>query len=1653
MIEENIIEWLELGDAIQKIGIYNKRRFFFLFQANYLLNKYSNFSDYLYIFFIWIFFFQIWELNILKINVEGDGLLEILKYLENIFLLINLKVDKKSLILLLTFTIGVFISSNILTIININCAKKNKKILFLLSLNSFLNTLFIYYLNGPSIEILLSIIICNEGEKNILCSLKKISNLILFIIIIIGIIFILGELFFAALYFNNIGCIDGSNAKSRINCNFTLIISIIKLIFFLFHFIIFYLVNDNQYYIISLYYLFILLANIFISIYVYKYLFFYNYLINSFFQYGCHFTNWFSFCIFIKQLIGISDITLFVLIGIIIIIIGLYYNKKYMRFKLLTEFNIFESNDLKTIEMYCKLLLDLLNINDNYLTILIAGVINRFEENLQINRELLEQYNKLINDKHLQKKFSLYNELKILSIISIIYTYNIEKSTNKTDISLNMCYFLVNKFKNPAYAIWLCTKIKEFTHIQSFYSYTLMEEIKQYLIDNLNKNTNKLTIKKVQISSVILYNQYVDIFKMKIYDSTCNQIEYFDILRNSVTTIKTTENFLKFGEDVLSIRKDILSLWEKLILLNPFSDEIEKVYMIYLETILNDDILARTEEKRFNSLKTEKLSKRNNPYYSMFNQDISTVLLADGYSFNGKIFYASPNFASLFMLNGKEILNTTINDLLPDVIQSFHKYLVEDSIKYSNLGHIFKRQKNIFLKGKNDIIFNAYLFVKPCPNLTFGLIFFIYLQKFSEQNFIVLLDENLIINGFTQTNITNNNITMSNNYGLSHYINGHHIGLIIPEIILHMDYDIKNNTFLLHKNNIDLKGNLYSISNFKDLDDKIKNIIHILKQRKNNELNENNKLNSFEEYEDFIKELNLNCQKAYSIFFRIEEHSFIKGKYKYYRINIINDLLIENEIEKNSSLHSLNDGKEISIKNIINKNISKTKLKDLSKEYNYTTTDNPNINSNLKIKFIKLKPELKSKTNYIISEKLESNIHNNEKEINLLDEANINKQNIENTSINNKNNLLFNNGKKSIYSALSKSSGDSTKFNKLKKDIINKNDSFYAKLMKYLYIIYMIIIFILSMFDFIYTQYIMSSMVEFLQQNIFFNHTKINSACIFNSAATLKFLQKGYINNHVDCIIIDCHIIYGYLLDKCIKEVCKQKNNISYYYPDYQKVFNQKINIELSIYNRNYKDHLSLDINNYLNMIISQGMKILENLSDIFYNRLDKYSMGILENYLENLLDNSIKYFYSDYSGFKGKEKDSKIENISRNSPLRLIISIILIIIIIIIFTYLICKINFIELYFLERLINFNSNSFDEYIKNLNELKKKFRDDNNDEDEKNDEFEIKGDDGNENAKNKKESIIKDDNNDTKKKKNKKSKLQQQKIKKKKIMSTYFYKLNVFFGIKIGLIFIITMTYFIVSLMATSNLKKNYKKFDSIIGEINSVYYDSFKILLKFNEQIEMYTHHLNRSLINIPKDSEIERIKFGNSLLFFTKNNKYSEDSLNELNNLYNNDACQILSQNLLDYYLCISVFSSILTKGMEQAVIQMNIIITSVIDELNSFKEYKSLREIMFLNSSFSNYEIFMSEFMLLSFLKTQDIFDVFRNNERINIYAIGGTILLVYYILFIIIIIYIHFLIYKYKNLVNSFFNFIGILPTKFLFDDENFYKTIIKLENDFY
>ena len=164
-----------------------------------------------------------------------------------------------------------------------------------------------------------------------------------------------------------------------------------------------------------------------------------------------------------------------------------------------------------------------------------------------------------------------------------------------------------------------------------------MEAIKEYLVNKISKSTNTESVKHVQIGSVILYNIYNDMFKLKIFEATSNQIEYFDHLKNSVTTSKTTENFLKVGENILKLRNEILTLWNKIVELNPFSDSAEKDYMLYLIAILQDDVLAKSESKKYSTIKNNRLSERNNVYHSMFMNDLSAILLVDGHYNNGKI--------------------------------------------------------------------------------------------------------------------------------------------------------------------------------------------------------------------------------------------------------------------------------------------------------------------------------------------------------------------------------------------------------------------------------------------------------------------------------------------------------------------------------------------------------------------------------------------------------------------------------------------------------------------------------------------------------------------------------------------------------------------------------------------------------------------------------------------------------------------------------------------------------------------------------------------------------------------------------------------------------------------------------------------------------
>ena len=815
MIESNIIKWIELGDSMQYIDVYGKKKMVKLFNFLRILMVYNSFTTFFFIILHFIFFIQLAMLCLLGVPSENDWIIKFFSFFKNVFLLEYLITGEA------TYKLAIIIISAI-TIIIIGCSiflmiciiKEQIYFKLPITICNIIIILLIYYIIGPITQICIMFTNCEKGKHKFLqvTCFSDISHSLISLASIFNFIFFLLFSLAMSLYYNEIGTLSNANVKTRINCNYEIYSNIAKILINILEYIIENHTNKNKVLLILLE-AYIFLNSLVFSFYVYKSVLFHDERMNLIVHFGWVFTAWFSLVITIKTALDIEDSTIFVIFGWLMIGIIYYYiilsNNEYY----VTDFNILEAKEIKEVEIFKERLLNLLDDGSLRAKTILIGYIRRFEEMLSTYPELKEKYDKITKDKYLNQKLNPFTVIPIYAIIFIVYEHHIDKTEHKIDMALNMCYFLINRLKNAAYAIQLCSqlKVEEYKHL--YFKYMLMEAIKEYLVNKISKSTNTESVKHVQIGSVILYNIYNDMFKIKIYEATSNQIDYFEHLKNSVTTSKTTESFLKLGENILKLRQDILTIWDKIIELNPFSDDAEKDYMLYLISILQDDVLAKSEAKKYSTIKNNRLSERNNVYHTMFVHDLSAILLIDGHFNNGKILYYTPNFPMLFLFSGKELINTSINDLIPDVIQPFHKELVDDAIKYSNLNFTFKTQRDLLLKGKGGGLFNVKIYIKCIPNISFGLIYITYIRKTLDNTFMIILDKNFKITGFTETATAGAAFTMNSNYGLTQSLQGHHIASVIPEILLQMEY--KDEQFIVSKSDIDLKGNLFPVNGWK----------------------------------------------------------------------------------------------------------------------------------------------------------------------------------------------------------------------------------------------------------------------------------------------------------------------------------------------------------------------------------------------------------------------------------------------------------------------------------------------------------------------------------------------------------------------------------------------------------------------------------------------------------------------------------------------------------------------------------------------------------------------------------------------------------------------------------------------------------------------
>ena len=1640
MIDSNVIEWLDFGDSTQKIDAYllgNKKKLF-RFLRELLKNK--NFPN-LEIVLIIINFIQLMIISLI-INDKSDFIVEILIYLKDIFLFSEI-IDNGEIYIKIFYTIHSIIIIDVLLMLIICFSLKYFKPHLILVFINFINIIIFYYLLGPCVETCLLSFWCENNQHKIFkiqCYPGKVhlSNIISSVVTLV--LYILVS-FMYSLYFNEIGTIfpNGNEKSIRIHSNYENLFNIIKIIIYILYF--FCKINENNFIFKIIYESCILVFCLIMFIYSYKYIYYYNNSINYIIYFGWSFNFWFSLCILCKILFNLGNISAFVFFGWIIIAILIFRYNKMKEMLLLSGSDIFEFNTIKSIEKYKTILLNKLNEKNNIDSrIILYGSIKNLEEYIENNPEIHYQYHKLLNDHNLRRKFDTEIDLPILSIIYILYSINLEKSEDKLELALYMSYFLINRFKNSIYAILLCSKVKASSHIGLYYKYLLSEDIKEYLSYKLD-TAHSEKIKNIQIGSIILYYLYTDIFKMRIYDAVCNRIDYFDILKNNITSKKSTKNFLRLAETIRKTRKVIMKVWKQLIEINAFSDEPRKYYMIYIDIILRDDFLSKNETKKYTILKNSKMEEKYNTYHSMFLNDTSSIILADGYLSNGKILYSSENFPLLFSYNVKELLGITIEDLLPNTIQSFHKELIDNGIKYSNINFVYKKQINSLLKNKNGRLVNIKLFVKPNPNLSYGLTYFIYLQKMHEsKDFIIVLDKDLKINGFSENAGTGASFTIDEGYNLSPALYGYHIGIIIPDILPLLIF--KDEEFCVMNNGLELKGYLYQVHNLNNLKSKVDIILDKIKMNKsNNNIQtkiEDNRKNINDEFNELIKELNSENKKPYSIFYKLILYSFLDGKYKYYRLYIDKDIITEDENNQDLPI-KFEEGKNAKLNDISNSKFGKSYSK-------FSIGDDKNAKGNNKKIIIN---NINFEKNNIESLKDNENDAENEK-----NEGKEIEENDEEKNMDKKNN----------------SDSEKTQANggidKLKMDIVNRKDSIQIKMMKYLTLIF----WIGTIFFFIYDSQLsknkFNKLSTFLLQNIHFNITKMNVAVFYIIATNIKWeahlcnfsqtisrteLNKKLINETTDYLLIG-------------------KNATNYFYEEYNEILEKKYDIELRIYGSEEKEKYQYNMDNLITFFINSGIKVKEKYDGILdivkttKKQIDPLEYGVYE--LFDLIDQTYQYYNSDLNGFRGEEKTKKINKIFTNFPYIFIINTLLLIIIFIFYLMLILHIHNVEIYFLEKLINFNTPNFEEFLNKLNELKKKFRNENNEDEDKED---IENDfDSKINSKNEEENEKNENQKETsqhnlkssKKNKKKDGNKQKQKKNKIKLMIFFFIKENIYFGLKILLIIIVSLTYYILSIFIGANKKKNLLAFDKINEEMIGIFKESFDTYILLKNELVLYEDSLTNCEIDpkktpykmkVPLVSTIKTPNLGNNLVAITGESGFSKKTMDNFTELFSGNACPVLSHSDSGLYMCSLLLDGILKKGMEQTLTKMGSSTGTIIEELNTINNGgKKFNEII-ISSTFSVYEAFIEFYYQRAYLVLYEIFDDLRSEKLSSIIKLLKIILIGYIIVFNLLVLLLIYFIYNTNYIFNSFLNFIWILPVKYLSEDENFYKEVIKFGND--
>ena len=259
-------------------------------------------------------------------------------------------------------------------------------------------------------------------------------------------------------------------------------------------------------------------------------------------------------------------------------------------------------------------------------------------------------------------------------------------------------------------------------------------------------------------------------------------------------------------------------------------------------------------------------------------------------------------------------------------------------------------------------------------------------------------------------------------------------------------------------------------------------------------------------------------------------------------------------------------------------------------------------------------------------------------------------------------------------------------------------------------------------------------------------------------------------------------------------------------------------------------------------------------------------------------------------------------------------------------------------------------------------------------------------------------------------------------------------------------------------------KSEFILFDNINSNIITVYKETFDIFIQFKKELEYFENALEKCQvanpdnlyhINVPSIDKIKTSNFGNNIMQITSNFDFKQQTLNNFSLLFSEDACKALTEDEepIIYMLCTNIFNDFIFQGMEQSLSKIGSLFGTIIEELDAININGTKFKEFFNNSKYHFFELFIIYFYQKAIFMSDDIFNIFRDEELNQILKIFKNIAIIYMITnFISCLIFIY-LFHNTHHLVNSFFYFIAILPYKYLSEDEKFHKEIISFGNHYY